>query len=668
LAVVEAGKADGLGYVLTAADPFAAFDLDDCRTTDGSIAIWAQNFLDVCRATYSEVTPSGSGIRIWGLTNEGTTSIHRKFTFDDNGKQIAAELFRRTPKVLTVTGYWLDRATREFTNIDKAFEWALVWGERRKAAAAEVAQINGQAFTSNAPGYGVDNVEQLVREGAAVGANRSDEFHKVVGHYLGCGWSIGRIFEHLLRHPDGVGGRYLGEGRLLGEITRSADKYNGAVLPVLCGWTAPEAEKAPGPGKMLEPPPKPISKPDEALDELEDEDEELDEPGPKLPEIFAHGDAALQTSKDWLIKNTLPAVGHGLAAGPWGVGKSFIALDLAVALGAGLPFLGRRVKQCGTLLIAAEGGSELRLRFDAAIRAKCGNMQRAPFRWYEICPPLLQKGSIETLIAMARQADDQLQEEFGLRLGLIVIDTMAAAAGYTKSGDENDPAVTQAVMNTMSVLAQTLGCFTMGVDHFGKNPAAGVRGSSSKESSADVVWAILGERLISGSVSNTRLAVRKHRGGVQGRQYPFALRVVEMGRDEDDEVITSAVVDWLPDVPCGLAQAPKDPWETCRRQDQQVAVLRLKRALMDALTEHGTELPIPPDGPTVRMIDQAALQQLFFSRTPTDGNAKQKRQQRSLQFSRALGWAERNGLIGIGEIDGVTHLWLSHTQGEDDES
>jgi hypothetical protein len=89
---------------------------------------------------------------------------------------------------------------------------------------------------------------------------------------------------------------------------------------------------------------------------------------------------------------------------------------------------------------------------------------------------------------------------------------------------------------------------------------------------------------------------------------------------------------------------------------------------MDALTEHGTELPIPPDGPTVRMIDQAALQQLFFSRTPTDGNAKQKRQQRSPQFSRALGWAERNGLIGIGEIDGVTHLWLSHTQGEDDES
>ena len=82
-------------------------------------------------------------------------------------------------------------------------------------------------------------------------------------------------------------------------------------------------------------------------------------------------------------------------------------------------------QQCGVLLIAAEDGSELRLLLEAAIRTKCGNMQRALFRWYEACAPLLQKGSIDTLIAMARQADDQLQEKFGLPLGLVVIDTVA---------------------------------------------------------------------------------------------------------------------------------------------------------------------------------------------------------------------------------------------------
>ena len=57
------------------------------------------------------------------------------------------------------------------------------------------------------------------------GANRSDKFHMVVGHYLGCGWSVERIYEHLQQFPDGIAGRYIGEGRLSGEIARSASKY-----------------------------------------------------------------------------------------------------------------------------------------------------------------------------------------------------------------------------------------------------------------------------------------------------------------------------------------------------------------------------------------------------------------------------------------------------------
>ena len=61
----------------------------------------------------------------------------------------------------------------------------------------------------------------------------------------------------------------------------------------------------------------------------------------------------------------------------------------------------------------------MRLRLDAVVREKCGGMTRAPFRWYETAPLLLQKGAVKTLIAMARQAEASLQEEFGLPLGLI---------------------------------------------------------------------------------------------------------------------------------------------------------------------------------------------------------------------------------------------------------
>ena len=174
------------------------------------------------------------------------------------------------------------------------------------------------------------------------------------------------------------------------------------------------------------------------------------EQDPKLPPLYAHGDADPRPLKAWLIKRLMPAVGHGLLSGQWGAGKTFVVFDLAAALWTGQPFLGHSVKrQCGVLLIAAEGASEVRLRLDAVVRNKCGSMERAPFRWYETTPLLLQKGAAETLIAMARQADDSLQQEFGLPLGLIVIDTVAACAGYTRAGDENDPAAAQAVMNVL---------------------------------------------------------------------------------------------------------------------------------------------------------------------------------------------------------------------------
>jgi primase-polymerase (primpol)-like protein len=67
LDAVETRRADGITYVLTEADPFGAIDLDHCRdVSTRSIESWAQNFLDVGRNSYSEVTPSGDGLRVWG--------------------------------------------------------------------------------------------------------------------------------------------------------------------------------------------------------------------------------------------------------------------------------------------------------------------------------------------------------------------------------------------------------------------------------------------------------------------------------------------------------------------------------------------------------------------------------------------------------------------------
>ena len=82
--------------------------------------------------------------------------------------------------------------------------------------------------------------------------------------------------------------------------------------------------------------------------------------------------------------------------------------------------------------------------------------------------------------------------------------------------------------------------------------------------------------------------------------------------DEDGEPITSMVVDWTPAGASGEAKSAPDPWEQHRRQDQRTALLRLRRVLMAELAEHGVELPIPPDGPTIRMIDQEIVREAIL--------------------------------------------------------
>jgi hypothetical protein len=675
LATVQAGQADGISYILTKDDPLGAIDLDHCRcTVTNSIDVWAQNYLQAAVNTYQEITPSGEGVRIWGFADGNP--LNRKFPLKIEGKDIAAELFRRTNKALTITGNTLDPAIRELSNIDKAFDWALVWGERRKIAAAEqTASSKGTGFDSSGCKYSIDDIEQIVRTGAPAGANRSDVFHAIVGHYVGCGWEVDRIFEHLHEHPQGIGGRYLAEDRLRREIERSAEKFGKAELPLFNGWeakTPPEPEQEPPKPEEPNPDQADPDLDDEIDDDFGDEDDELDgeEQDPNLPRLYAHGDPDPRPLKLWLLKGLIPQVGHGLMSGQWGAGKTFTFFDLAAALSTGRPWLGHVVKrQCGVLLIAAEGVDEVRLRLDAVVREKCGKMTRAPFRWYETAPLLLQKGAAEKLIAMARQAEASLEEEFGLPLGLIGIDTVAACAGYSRAGDEYDNAVGQAVMNVLRTVAQELGCFVLGIDHFGKSLEAGTRGASAKESSGDLVLACLADKQISGSVTNTRLAIRKHRGGQQGQEYPFQLRVVEAPeKDEDGDPITTMVVDWLPVGPAAAETLAPDIWAQPRRQDQRTAVLRLKRVLMTILAGQGVDMPIPPDGPTVRMVDQELVRKEFYASTPAEGTPKQKRQFRYAQFKRALNWAEQEQLIAIGEIDEVTYIWLVRPDPENTEA
>ncbi|OKI19323.1 bifunctional DNA primase/polymerase [Streptomyces sp. CB03911] len=56
----------GLGFVLSDVDDVVCIDLDHCIRPDGSLESWAAPIVADAGTTYVEVSPSGSGLHIWG--------------------------------------------------------------------------------------------------------------------------------------------------------------------------------------------------------------------------------------------------------------------------------------------------------------------------------------------------------------------------------------------------------------------------------------------------------------------------------------------------------------------------------------------------------------------------------------------------------------------------
>ena len=88
LAVVAAGKADGIGVMLLEGE-LAAADLDHCRDpATGKLSGWAMRLCVEADqlGLYREVTVSGCGLRFIGLSHQGA-ELHRRFPFHQDQRR-----------------------------------------------------------------------------------------------------------------------------------------------------------------------------------------------------------------------------------------------------------------------------------------------------------------------------------------------------------------------------------------------------------------------------------------------------------------------------------------------------------------------------------------------------------------------------------------------------
>jgi hypothetical protein len=118
-------KFDGIGFCLFKSG-IAAFDIDNCRDPKtGAIHPWAKNLVEKV-GSYSEITVSGTGLRIIGYGNG--PKVHRKLAVADG---VSCELYRQAERYIVMTGDVLPGA-RVLANIDEHIDAVLAELDNKK--------------------------------------------------------------------------------------------------------------------------------------------------------------------------------------------------------------------------------------------------------------------------------------------------------------------------------------------------------------------------------------------------------------------------------------------------------------------------------------------------------------------------------------------------------
>lgn len=246
---------------------------------------------------------------------------------------------------------------------------------------------------------------------------------------------------------------------------------------------------------------------------------------PRLPVL--HLSALLgQPPVQWLIKGIVPMRAIVVLYGDSGAGKTFVAIDLMLAVAQGIAWRGRRIRQAGVLYVAGEGGGGLGQRADAYRKYHDVDLSAVPVSAITVGVSLL-RGDATKVIEACRELTEQ-----GNSVGLVVLDTLNRTMG---GGDENSSADMGLFIAAVSQISQATGATVMIIHHTGKDSTRGARGHSSLRAAVDTEL----ELRVDGDVQ--LLTVRKSRDGRDGLEFAYRREVVELGVDEDLEWITSCV-------------------------------------------------------------------------------------------------------------------------------
>jgi hypothetical protein len=304
-----------------------------------------------------------------------------------------------------------------------------------------------------------------------------------------------------------------------------------------------------------------------------------------------------QPRKLYIVDGLLGEGEMSAFAGAPSSGKSVLAGDLACHIGAGMDWIGRRVRRrLGVLYIAAERASLTERRL-AAWR-----------RRYEIdeLPLAVIAGHVDFLhnrnhVTEVLAYGKRLTEATGVPLGLIIVDTVSRTLA---GGDENGPKDMGAYVANVAALQDASGAHVLLLHHVPQGGDARLRGHGALLGAVDTMITI--------EKSNaSRIAtVAKDNDGVEGATLAFTLDSVELSVDEEGLVTTAPVV-----APIGspvIAQASVTP----TRNKEPTKADNLRRAFVDAYTNLAEEVKPSPglNAAPVRKVRESAIRDALRDR------------------------------------------------------
>lgn len=580
-------KFAGLGLVVTGIKGIVSLDYDNCVGPTG-LAPWAAEAV-ASLPTYTEVSPSGLGVRQFALGDQDE---------DWNNHDIGIEVYGgNDARFLTVSGQRLDGIQYDLCPAPAGVLPALQAQYAKEKTKATIIDLQMPELLEDAALPVLQDLEippaakDFLQYGTTRGDN-SGELHATAVSLYGAGLDHQQVFSLLVANPHAMGVA----------LSHRRDDHDKALHYL---WREQCLKGKPKARPMIA-----------STDDFEDISGDAQSQGPSgeskpKKRRFEFQQAALYTQRapaKWLIKGVLPQADVGAAFGESGSGKSFLVLDMVMAIAAGTNWAGHPVAQGSVAYICAEGAGGFAKRLQAYADYYLADLSTLPVHVLGDAPNFLMADDIKDVIGGVRDIGP---------IKLIVVDTLAqvTAGGNENSGED----MGKALMHCRK-LAQATGAMVLLVAHSGKNADRGLRGWSGIKGALDV------EILIERADEHRAATITKMKDGTgEGAEYPFKLETVAIGQDEDGDDITSCVVRFE-QTKGARGKAKKAP---IKGVWQQTLVRQLMT--LGALTGAPT---------TTELIDAAVAQM------PAEEGKRDRRREQFLRALEALVAADRVSIAG----------------------